>query len=82
MSRNPILAAFLSFLLPGLGQIYAGKLAWGIMLIILAFIISSTAIYLTVFAAILYVILWLYAIYDAYTTVKLPIESHGTEAQE
>lgn len=38
MAKNPFLAAFLSLLYPSLGQIYAGKIMIGILLIIVAFI--------------------------------------------
>jgi len=44
MAKNPILAAFLSFLLPGMGQIYVGKILFGLFLILLAFIISTLTI--------------------------------------
>jgi TM2 domain-containing membrane protein YozV len=71
MAKNPILAAFLSFLLPGMGQIYVGKILFGLLLILLAFIISTLAIFLiSIIGIILYIILWLYAIYDAYTSVQ------------
>jgi TM2 domain-containing membrane protein YozV len=67
MAKNPILAAFLSFLLPGLGQIYVGKTLFGLGLIVLTFIISTLAIFLiSFFGIIIYIIVWLYAIYDAY----------------
>jgi len=70
MAKNPFLAAFLSFLIPCLGQIYTGKIMMGIVLIIVAFILSAAATLLTIFAGILYIIVWLYAIYDAYITAK------------
>lgn len=70
MAKNPILAAFLSFLLPGMGQIYAGKTLFGLGLIVLTFIVSTLTIIISLFGIILYVIIWLYAIYDAYTSVK------------
>jgi TM2 domain-containing membrane protein YozV len=70
MAKNPFLAAFLSFLIPGLGQIYTGKIMMGIVLIITALILSTATTFLTIFAGILYIILWLYAIYDAYVTAK------------
>jgi TM2 domain-containing membrane protein YozV len=70
MEKNPILAAFLSFLMPGLGEIYAGKISVGIGLIILAFILSTATIVFSLFAGILYIIIWLYAIYDSYNTAQ------------
>jgi|GEM_PF-2946534 len=53
MEKNPILAAFLSFLIPGLGKIYVGKISVGIGLIILAFIVSTATIVFSLFAGIL-----------------------------
>jgi TM2 domain-containing membrane protein YozV len=70
MAKNPVLAAFLSFLLPGMGQIYVGKILFGISLIVLSFLISTLTIAISIFGIILYVIIWLYAIYDAYLTAK------------
>jgi TM2 domain-containing membrane protein YozV len=70
MAKNPFLSAFLSFLIPGLGQIYTGKIMRGIVLIIAALILSTATTLLTIFAGILYIVLWLYAIYDAYITAK------------
>ena len=70
MVKNPALAAFLSFLLPGMGQIYDGKILFGIGLIVLSFIISTLTILISIFGIILYIIIWLYAIYDAYITAK------------
>lgn len=71
MAKNPILAAFLSFLLPGLGQIYVGKTLFGLGLIVLTFIISTLAIFLISFLGIIiYIIVWLYAIYDAYMSAQ------------
>jgi TM2 domain-containing membrane protein YozV len=71
MAKNPILAAFLSFLLPGLGQVYVGKTLFGLGLIVLTFIISTLAIFLiSFFGIIIYIIVWLYAIYDAYMSAQ------------
>lgn len=49
MPKNPVLAAFLSFLVPGMGQIYSGKILFGVGLIILSFIVSTLTIVLTIF---------------------------------
>lgn len=66
---NPILALIISFFLPGIGTIYAGNIIKGIIIFILALILGSLAtIFLVgIFAYILYIILWLYGMYDAYT---------------
>jgi len=70
MAKNPLLTAFLSFLLPGLGEIYTGKVLMGLGLIFLSLILSTVAIVLTLFAGILYIMVWIYAIYDSYMTAK------------
>lgn len=33
--REPLLAGFLSFLIPGVGQIYNGQILWGIVWLLL-----------------------------------------------
>jgi TM2 domain-containing membrane protein YozV len=62
------LAAVLSFLFVGLGQIYNGEIGKGILFIIIGVIILFTAIILIGF--ILYPLFWIYNIYDAYNTAK------------
>jgi TM2 domain-containing membrane protein YozV len=66
--KEPLLALILSFLLPGLGQIYNGDTNNGIVLIIatvVSWLLTSVCIGLFVFIAI-----WAYAMYDAYTTAE------------
>jgi len=70
MAKNPILAAVLSFIIPGLGEIYLGKLMMGVILIILVIILTTAIFTITGYAWILYIIVWLYAIYDSYTGAK------------
>nr|WP_319373648.1 hypothetical protein [uncultured Methanobacterium sp.] len=70
MAKNPILAAVLSFIIPGLGEIYAGKTMMGIVLVILTIILTAAIYMVTSYAWIAYIIVWLYAIYDSYTTAK------------
>ncbi len=70
MAKNPILAAVLSFIIPGLGEIYAGKTMIGIVLVILTIILTAAIYMVTSYAWIAYIIVWLYAIYDSYTTAK------------
>jgi TM2 domain-containing membrane protein YozV len=67
---NPILAAVLSLILPGLGQIYAGKMMMGIVLIIVAIILYIASNMISMYIGILSLIVLIYAIYDAYTTAK------------
>jgi TM2 domain-containing membrane protein YozV len=62
------IAAVLSFLIPGLGQIYNGQIGKGIL-----FIIVGVILFLTIFifiGIILYPLFWIFNIYDAYNTAK------------
>jgi TM2 domain-containing membrane protein YozV/ribosomal protein L40E len=62
------IAAVLSFFFPGLGQIYNGQIGKGIL-----FIILSGILILLMFVLIgipLYLIFWIYNIYDAYKTAE------------
>lgn len=67
---NPILAAILSFIIPGVGQAYAGDLQKGAIFFVIAFLISVIFIIVLAKGAlwpwIIYVIFELYATYDAY----------------
>jgi len=66
--KSPGVAAVLSFVFTGLGQIYNGQIGKGIMFLIIGFICALTLIILIGF--ILYPVFWIYNIYDAYTTAK------------
>ena len=44
MNKNPLLAAFLSALIPGLGQGYVGKAGRGIIIFILCLVFLPTGI--------------------------------------
>ncbi len=66
--KNPGIAAVLSFLFTGLGQIYNGQIAKGIVFVILGIVFLATVIVLIGF--ILYPLFWIYNIYDAYSTAK------------
>jgi TM2 domain-containing membrane protein YozV len=69
---NPILALIISFFLPGIGTVYAGNIMKGIIIFIIAVILGVLAgiFLLGIIAYILYVLVWLYGMYDAYTTAK------------
>jgi len=69
---NPILALIISFFLPGIGTVYAGNIMKGIIIFIIALILGVLAgiFLLGIVAYILYIIVWLYGMYDAYTTAK------------
>lgn len=69
---NPILALIISFFLPGIGTVYAGNIMKGIIIFVVALILGAlaTVFLLGIIAYILYVIVWLYGMYDAYTTAQ------------
>lgn len=65
---NPFVAAALSALFPGLGQIYNREIERGIL-----FVAASVVAMLSVLAFVgilLYPAVWLFAIYDAYTRAE------------
>ncbi len=66
--KNPGLAAVLSFLFTGLGQIYNGQIGKGIAFLIIGIITWVTVLFLI--GIILVPIWWIYNIYDAYNTAK------------
>ena len=69
---NPILALIISFFLPGIGTVYAGNIMKGIIIFIVALILGAlaTIFLLGIIAYILYIIVWIYGMYDAYTTAS------------
>lgn len=66
---NPFVAAVLSALFPGLGQIYNRELERGLAFIVGSFLALLSTLVLVGF--VLYPLVWLYAIYDAYTRAEL-----------
>ena len=62
---NPFVAAVLSALFPGLGQIYNRELEKGLLVIVASFLALFSI--LVGIGLLLYPAVWLYAIYDAYT---------------
>lgn len=59
--KNPILALILSIIC-GVGQMYNGQILKGVIMLVGCIILASTPIGLIAW------ILWLYGLYDAYTT--------------
>ena len=57
-------------LLPGIGSAYAGKLMQGIVIFIIALILIALQLVIGWIAYVLYIIVWAYGLYDAYTTAK------------
>ena len=66
---NPIIAAILSFIIPGLGQIIAGETKKGIIFVVVAIILVVLSA-LSIFISIIYFIYAIYAAYDAYQLAK------------
>jgi TM2 domain-containing membrane protein YozV len=69
---NAILAAVLSFLIPGLGQAIAGDIKKGIIFFVIAIVLAGIAslIFRTWFAGIVNLLYSLFAAYDAYQMAK------------
>jgi TM2 domain-containing membrane protein YozV len=66
--KNEGLAAILSFLFIGLGQIYNGEVGKGILMLIMG--VFFAVLIFVLIGIPLYLILWVYGIYDAYNTAK------------
>ncbi|MCI0531958.1 MAG: hypothetical protein L0Y74_08435 [candidate division Zixibacteria bacterium] len=64
MSKNPGLAAVLSFFFTGLGQIYNGEIGKGILFIVLQ-VVNIFLMFLLI-GFITYPILWIWGMVDAY----------------
>ena len=73
--RNPIIAAVLSLIVAGLGQIYNGQITKGVLFII-AQIINGALLYVAIgFVTMPLVGLW--AVIDAYLVAKRNNERYG-----
>lgn len=66
---NAILAAVLSFFIPGLGQAYAGDIKKGVIFFIIAVILAVASFFTGFLLSILSLIFAIYAAYDAYKMV-------------
>jgi TM2 domain-containing membrane protein YozV/RNA polymerase subunit RPABC4/transcription elongation factor Spt4 len=66
--KNPGIAAVLSFLFTGLGQIYNGQIGKGIIFVVVGIVCLILVVVLI--GIILYPLFWIYNIYDAYTSAK------------
>ena len=67
---NPIIAAILSFIIPGLGQIIAGETKKGIIFVVVAIILGLLVTSISSFIGIISLIFAIYAAYDAYQLAK------------
>lgn len=66
--KSPAVAALLSFLIPGIGQLYCGETKKGVIFFVLGIVFALSMVVLVGY--VLYPIFWLYNIYDAYKTAK------------
>lgn len=66
--KNPILAAVLSFFIIGLGQMYLGLIKKGLILLLAAVICGI--LMLIIIGWVFWLIIWFYAIYDAYNSAE------------
>ena len=66
--KNPIIAAALSLVIPGLGQVYAGDLLRGFA--ILAALGFSFCLMALIIGFIIFPATWIFAIVDAYNMIK------------
>ena len=73
--KTPVLALILSFLLPGLGQIYNGQAGKGVLMIFAAIVCAVLTLFIIGFF--LYLIVWIYGMFDAYVTAEAYNRSRG-----
>ena len=67
-SAGNVLAALCSFFIPGLGQFYTGQLLKAVALFVLAILFAALS---TMIIGIpLYIIVWIYSMYDGYTVAS------------
>jgi hypothetical protein len=69
------------FSLPGLGQVYNGELEKGIGIYIVLFLLSNFWFFIGFYILILIPIIWIYGIYDAYTT-SIKMNTHQLPYRE
>lgn len=69
-SKSPGLAAVLSFLVPGLGQIYNGQVGKGLLILVFVVVLFALIVTSPVIAGGLAFLTWVLAIYDAYTQAE------------
>ena len=68
---NAILAAILSFLIPGLGQAYAGDIKKGVIFFVIALVLGIIIVYVLGGATWAYIISLIYEIYAAYDAYQM-----------
>lgn len=75
---NPFVAGALSALVPGLGQLYNRELKRGIAFLVAGVVAGFSVIFAV--GIVLYPLVWVYAIYDAYKRADLRAEELRSEA--
>jgi TM2 domain-containing membrane protein YozV len=73
--RNPLLAAILSLIIAGLGQIYNGQITKGVVFMVIQLINGALTVVLIGWLLLPLVGLW--AMVDAYVTAKRNNERYG-----
>ena len=69
---NPILAAIISFIIPGIGQMYAGDIKRGLIFLVIAIILFLIRNFANPFIGLIFVVITIiYNIYAAYDAYKL-----------
>jgi TM2 domain-containing membrane protein YozV len=63
---NPIIAAILSFIIPGLGQIIAGETKKGLIFLVVAIVLGLLVGAISSMLGIISLVFAIYAAYDAY----------------
>jgi TM2 domain-containing membrane protein YozV len=76
--KNPRLAALLSFLFPGLGQMYNGQKLRGALFSVVN-LINMSLIALEI-GIVMTPVFWLYAVYDAYRVADMMLPEAGESA--
>ena len=66
--KSEALALILSLIIPGVGEMYAGKVGKGVIILLLA--ILSAALIMLLIGFILYPIVWIYSMIDSYNLAK------------
>ena len=65
---SPLLAVVFSFFIPGLGQLYTGQFLKAVLLFVAAAFFGF--FWFTLIAIPLYLIVWIYSMYDGYTRAQ------------
>ena len=66
--KSEALALILSLIIPGVGEMYDGKIGKGVVILLLAII--SSALMFVLIGFILYPIVWIYSMVDSYNLAK------------